>query len=178
MNMGGPGQMLVNLRQELAAMWLPWCVARVNRTEIIKIDAEPERCHQAMQLRVGDLADDDVRRALTRQVVRNDGRNSIDLIVDRGRGFRALSAARERVTIVPAGTVDDPTVFLTAEGPMLHEGCHRLCGLYDAGIEWFELTLRVDPLFGPWLIYGTGLRQRHPVFLASFRLGTLGGFSA
>jgi hypothetical protein len=55
--------------------------------------------------------------------------------------------------MAPVGDVEDPAVFLTAQGPMLHEACHRVCGLYDARIEVFDLCFRVDALFAPWTIY-------------------------
>lgn len=153
--------MRVTLRPELAAMWLPWCVARADRSEIIRIDVEPERRSEAMQLRVGDLIDDDVRLALSQQVVRDDGRSSIDLIAERSQGFGALAATGQVVTIAPTASVDDPAVFRTAEGPMFHEACHRVCGLYEAHLETFDLRVRVDALFGPWLVYGRAvLRQR------------------
>jgi hypothetical protein len=150
------------LRHELSAIWLPWCVARNDQTTIVKIDAGPERSSRAMQLRIADLGSDDIRRALSRQVVRDDGRSSIDLIAEHAQRFRAMHARGSDVAITPLGSIDDPAVFMTPEGPMLHEACHRVCGLYDAGLARFVLILRVDPLFGPWLVYETAtLRERH-----------------
>jgi hypothetical protein len=150
----------LTLRSELGAMWLPWCVARADRSEIIRIDAEPERCEAAMQLRVGDIADHDVRRALSRQLVRDDGRSSIDLIAARSQEFRAVVSTGQAATVAPSESIDDPAVFLTAEGPMLHEACHRACGLYEARLTTFDLRLRVDALFGPWLVYEKAVLRR------------------
>jgi hypothetical protein len=145
--------MRMTQRPEIGDMWLPWCVDLENRAAIVRIDAEPERRSQAMQLRVGDLADDDVRRALSIQVVRDDGRSSIDLIAECSERFRGLIASGRSVAMAPVGDVEVPAVFLTAQGPMLHEACHRVCGLYDARVEVFDLCVRVDELFAPWTIY-------------------------
>jgi hypothetical protein len=42
---------------------------------------------------------------------------------------------------------------------MLHEGCHRVCALYVAGLDSFELEVRVEPL--EWEAYrSSALRQR------------------
>ncbi len=155
------------MRDDLAALWLPWCVAReVARedwTQIIRIDEHPMRRDIAIQLRVGDLDDERARAALSRQVVREDGRTSLDLVIERADAYAAAAKDGHDVTIPLAGTLDDPAVFVMSEGPMLHEACHRACALYEAQVHSFELQLPVDALFGPWSVYEHAtLRVRPP----------------
>lgn len=143
----------VTSRRELAALWLPWCVARRDRRQLIRIADEPDRRDEAMH-RVDDLDDDQVRAALSTQQVRDDGSSSLDVIGERASDYVATVLAGQTVAVVPTGRLeDDPAAFATSDGPMLHEASHRACALYEAVVKPFELRARVDPLFGGWRVY-------------------------
>ena len=138
-------ELRVRTRDELAALWLPWCVRRDRPREVVEIDRRPELRDHAMQLRVSDLADAAVRVAIRAQR-REDGQSSLDVIEAFASRFRLL-AGRGPVVF------DAAEVFSLPDGPMLHEGCHRVCALYESSIQAFEIRARVDPVFGPWAIY-------------------------
>ena len=140
----------VTTRQNLAALWLPWCVERRRPDRPIRIEREPERRKDARQLRVADLSDEAVRAALS-DYPRDDGRDVLSAIRDMAADFAS----------VPVGIViDEAQAFLMDEGPMIFEGSHRTCAVWESGVKDFEIRATVHPLSPPWEMYDcAALRQ-------------------
>ena len=148
-------------RASLGELWLPWCVDRDRPDRIVRIDHEPNRIGGARQLRVREVGDDTARAALRD----NGGVDSTTAIEANARIFRRL--AEHGVLVLAAAPPlrpdEWPQAFPLAEGPMLHEACHRACGLYASGVERFELRVLIHDLFADWTIYGQpGLRAPAP----------------
>lgn len=145
-------ELRVTAREALEALWLPWCVGRHRRTEIIRIADEPDRRHEAMQLRVGDLADGEIREALATQPFHDT--RSLPYIAALAETFAHLAAVG--YVVIP-----DALIFPTLEGPMLHEASHRSCAIYEAGLQRFEIRAVVHPIAQPWQDYhDSRLRRR------------------
>jgi hypothetical protein len=130
-------ELRINDRERLAELWLPWCVERDAPNRILRIDHEPHRRDETRQLRVRDIDDPAHRTALAN----NGGTDSTAAIHRAAEWFDAL--ARE-VTLVlaaapPLRPDTWPQAFPLPEGPMLHEACHRACGIYAAAVQEFEL---------------------------------------
>jgi hypothetical protein len=129
-------------------------VLRGDPRVIVETAHEPIRRGLAMQLRIGDLDDKDVREALATQVVRDDGRTRLDLIARRAASFAAKGVAGCPIVIATTGdVVSDRAAFELPQGRMLHEGCHRACALYESTVDRFEFCVRIDRLFDGWLVY-------------------------
>ena len=144
--------MVISNRIELAALWLPWCVARGEPT--VPLTHLPAEHPRAMQLRITDLDDPSTQQALAWQPHR--GGTSWEHIERWAARFRAQVASGEPVAIN-----DDAAVLDLGGLLILREGCHRACGLYVAGLKEFELVAAVSPPFGPWESYRTAaLRER------------------
>lgn len=148
----------ITSRDQLAKLWLPWCVERDHPDHIVPIDREPARIPFAKQLRIGTIGEAPHRAALSN----NDGDDTTESVAGRAQGFRAFP---ERGTIVigpgpPLAPDDWPRAFALDDGGlMLHEACHRACALYLADVP-FELRVIVHAIFDPWLMYmNTALRQ-------------------
>src|SRR6266566_798124 len=56
--------MKITDRGQVGQLWLPWCVERERPEVPIRIEREPERRHEARQLRADDLIKEAVRVAL------------------------------------------------------------------------------------------------------------------
>lgn len=140
----------VTTRLEVATFWLPWCVERKQPEKPIRIEREPERREHARQLRVADLDEEAVRVALS-NYPRDDGRAVLTAI----QSFAADFANHEGRIVV-----DDAQAFPMDEGAMLHEACHRVCAIYESGIEDFAIRVDVHPLLASWDVYDyPALRQ-------------------
>jgi hypothetical protein len=131
--------------EELALFWLPWCVDQTRPSEEIRIADEPHRIGEAHQLRVGDLSNAETRAALTAQV-RPGGGTSLPFIEEVAATY--ARAAQFGCLVHPGAKA----IWLP-EGPMLHEGCHRVCALFESGAADFESVIEVGPPFDSWLIY-------------------------
>jgi hypothetical protein len=144
-------------RNELANLWLPWCVARKERS--VPIVHLPTDHPSALQLRMTDLDDEATQRALAWQPL--DTETSWQRIARRAHEFRHRASSGEPLAVgpAPADPTQDPAIYEFDDVRMLHEGCHRVCALYVAGVEPFHLEVRVDPL--GWEAYrNPALRRR------------------
>jgi hypothetical protein len=128
---------------DLKPLWLPWCVERKHPHRFIRIDHEPERRHEARQLRVQDLAEPAVREALS-AYPREDGRSVMQAI----NAFASLFAGGPGKIVL-----SEAEAFRLAEGLMLHESCHRACALFEGGVDEFELHPLIHPVFDGWSVY-------------------------
>jgi len=133
----------ITAREDLATLWLPWCVVRRHPDVALRIDHEPHRRHEARQLRVADLDDQRVRCALS-TYARPDGTDVLSSILILAANY---AAATERV-VIQCGEA-----FNTPEGMMLHEASHRSCAIYESGIDDFELWLAVRDIQPSWRVY-------------------------
>ena len=124
----------ITTHQELGSLWLPWYVERDTPTSPIR---DIHQDHQrARAVRVRDAIEDDhVRAALSVKTAHAEhGRWShLD-----GIAYRAKRLELER----PIGPLP---AWVTAEGLILRDGCHRTCALYELQPECFELVLQVSP---------------------------------
>jgi len=149
--------MVLSTRHELARLWLPWCVPRNERS--VPITHMPAEHPSALQLRMTDLDDHATQRALAWQ--RLDTETSWERIVRRAHEFEHRASAGEQVVVGPdpANPGQDPGLYEFDGVQMLREACHRVCGLYVAGLDSFRLEVRVDSL--EWPAYRNPvLRQR------------------
>jgi hypothetical protein len=123
-------------RATLGAVWLPWYVDRDDPSRVIKT-MERDR---ARQLRVRDLSENEgIRQALLADEYedRRFGRwNHVGRIEQKLVGWRRARSLGQGP--VPA--------LRTADGPVLQDGCHRACAMYEHGTERLRLTLTLtDP---------------------------------
>jgi hypothetical protein len=148
---------VLSTHDELARLWLPWCVARNDRS--VPIVHAPAEHPSALQLRMTDLDDPMFQRALAWQ--RLDTETSWERIVHRAQEFERRAHAGERILVGPdpAKPTQDPAVYEFDGLQMLHEACHRVSALYVSGLDSFRLELQVEPL--GWPAYRpSALRQR------------------
>jgi hypothetical protein len=132
-------------RKELGLFWLPWCVDQARPREIIRIADEPHRAAEARQLRIVDLTNAETRAALTAQA-RTGGGTSLPFIEQVASTY---ARAAQFGSLVHPGA---QAIWLP-EGPMLREGCHRVCALFESGADNFETVIEVGPPFDSWLVY-------------------------
>jgi hypothetical protein len=119
-------------REELAALWLPWCVDRSRPTEILRIRDDPDRVEEALQLQVADLADANTRAALARQP-HDGGGTSLRFIEELAKTYS--SAARCGQILLPQAKA-----LTLSEGVMLRDGSHRtvMAATLNAAIKRFN----------------------------------------
>jgi hypothetical protein len=129
-------------RDGLARLLLPWCVDSRDRTRSIMINDETDLIPHALQLRVRDLDDEDIRIALGQQ--RAKGGDSLEKI-------QAIRAEATRSGRLPA--IEDSKACRTRHGLMLMEGCHRSCALYLLDVPKFELLTEVVADDSGWSVY-------------------------
>lgn len=151
-------ELVVTTRQALGELWLPWCVERARPDRVLRIDHEPHRIGEAQQLRVAQVSGEETREALRD----NGGTDSTAAIEATAATFRSLAESGPLVLAArpPLDPGDWPQAFPLADGPMLHEACHRACALYVAGVERFELRPLVHALFRGWTIYDDAALRR------------------
>lgn len=139
-------------REQLAELWLPWCVSRDDPS--VPIVHQPALHPSAMQMRVSDLSEPWARRALAWQP--SDGGTSWIKIENLARVFVDAVASGGSVSVG-----DDIAVIDLGDVRMLREGCHRACGLWVAGVAAFRVALTTSGPVGPWTAYERDdLRQR------------------
>lgn len=117
----------------LGELWLPWYVQLDNPDVVIEqID---DQYHSVRTLRVGDLASEPVRTALASPSTdRPDSSDHLSRIAY----YRERFADAELVT-------EGPFVALrTFEGPLLTEGCHQACALFELRLAGFEFTIATE----------------------------------
>jgi hypothetical protein len=148
---------ILSSRDELARLWLPWCVARNERS--VPIAHDPAKHPSALQMRMTDLDDRVTQQALAWQWVGTE--TSWERIVRRADEYTQRAIAGEHIVIGPdpAKPGQDPAIFEFDDVQMLHEGCHRVCSLYVSGVDSFELDARIDSLEWPAYL-NPALRQR------------------
>jgi hypothetical protein len=121
----------VQSRDELGTLWLPWFVERDHPDRPVgSLDRAGVR-----QVRVREAIEDaSIRQALSRPDPNDPSQNHIQRIDDYTRGGWA--------------TADEPGIsppvvaYRTAEGPVLTNGCHRACAIYQLNPP--RLRVRLD----------------------------------
>jgi hypothetical protein len=129
------GMNVITTRAELGALWLPWYVDRRDHGRLIG-DLHTE-IEVAQALRVRDVLECQIVRGALEQTTANDP--IIGPWSHRG-GIR-----HHLEQLDPVQPVGPLPAWLTPEGFLLRDGCHRACALYELAPRDFELRLIVKP---------------------------------
>jgi hypothetical protein len=133
---------VISTRDELGALWLPWCVDASDPSRGLHGCAQPARHPRAAQLRLTDLTNPIIQRALADQPYRD--RWSWAKIESIAAGYRAQTASLETIIV---DDDDDPDshqqpAFMTFDGVrMLCEGCDRTSALWVSRASDFEVRI-------------------------------------
>jgi hypothetical protein len=93
-------------RDEVGRLWLPWCVDRDQSEVPIRIERDPDRRHEARQLRVSDLTEVSARVELS-NYLRDDGVTSVWSSIEHWAGAYSKMADRP--------VLDEAKLFETPE---------------------------------------------------------------
>lgn len=159
---------MVRTRDELALLWLLWCVDAHDPAVALIGDAPAQRA-SAAQLRITDLDTPAIRAALSSQ--RSNGDFSWPKIESIAESFRAQAACGG--TIIVDGDRsgrEQPTLMHYADAKVICEGNHRASALWISEVTDFELRVTVAAF--QWPDYANrALRSRGQTFRASDQPG-------
>jgi hypothetical protein len=144
-----PPKTVLRTREQLAALWLPWCVDACNPS--MPLVDSPARHPRAAQLGLKDLDTPVIQQALARQPYRA-GELSWQKIIGIADGYRAQVARGEPIVVDDVGDAlvyEQPMVMVYGDVTMLCEGSHRSSALWISQASVFELRLAVCPCRWP-----------------------------